>query len=128
WERELREQPAGLRTHLLVALASAVFMVVSLQAGFYQHFEPGTGQFLRYDAGRIASNIVVGIGFLGGGAILHAGMTIKGLTTAASLWLTAAVGLAAGGGMFLLAFAGTTFSLIALVLLLYFVERPRKQI
>lgn len=129
WERELREQPAGLRTHLLVALASATFALVSLQAGFYQHFEPvAGGQFLRYDAGRIASNIVVGIGFLGGGAILHAGLTIKGLTTAASLWLVAAVGMAAGAGMGLLAAATTGLSLFALVVLRFAVEGPRKRI
>ncbi len=129
YERELREVPAGLRTHLLVALASAAFMLVSLQAGFYQHFEPVSGgQFLRYDAGRIASNIVVGIGFLGGGAILHAGMTIKGLTTAASLWLTAAIGMAAGGGMVLLAVSTTALSLFTLVGLLFLIEAPRKKL
>jgi putative Mg2+ transporter-C (MgtC) family protein len=126
YERELREQPAGLRTHMLVALASATFALVSLHVYTFQNYS--NDGIIRFDGGRIASNIVVGIGFLGGGAILHAGMTIKGLTTAASLWLTAAVGLAAGGGMFLLAFAVTTFSLIALVVLLYLVERPRKQI
>ena len=129
YERELREVPAGLRTHLLVALASAVFMLVSLQAGFHQNFEPvATGQFLRYDAGRIASNIVVGIGFLGGGAILHSGMSIKGLTTAASLWLTAAIGMAAGSGMTLLAGSTTGMSLFTLVVLRFLVEAPRKKI
>jgi putative Mg2+ transporter-C (MgtC) family protein len=126
YERELREQPAGLRTHLLVALASATFALVSLHVYTFQHYS--NDGIIRFDGGRIASNIVVGIGFLGGGAIIHAGMTIKGLTTAASLWLTAAIGLAAGGGMLVLAFAVTTFSLVALVVLLYLVERPRKQI
>ncbi len=129
YERELREVPAGLRTHLLVALASATFMLVSLQAGLYQNYEVVTGgQFLRYDVGRIASNIVVGIGFLGGGAILHAGMTIKGLTSAASLWLSAAVGMAAGGGMTLLAIATAALSLFALIVLRFAVEAPRKKI
>lgn len=129
YERELREQPAGLRTHLLVALASAAFMLVSLQAGFYQNFQPVTGgQFLRYDAGRIASNIVVGIGFLGGGAILHAGTTIKGLTTAASLWLSAAIGMASGSGMTLLAVSSTGLSLFTLIVLRFLVEAPRKRV
>jgi putative Mg2+ transporter-C (MgtC) family protein len=126
YERERREVPAGLRTHMLVSLASATFALVSLHVYTFQSYT--NDGIVRFDSGRIASNIVVGIGFLGGGAILHAGMTIKGLTTAASLWLTAAVGLAAGGGMFLLAFAVTASSLVALVVLLYLVERPRKQI
>lgn len=126
YERELREQPAGLRTHILVALASATFALVSLHVYEFQHY-PNDG-LIRFDGGRIASNIVVGIGFLGGGAILHSGMSIKGLTTAASLWLVAAIGLASGGGMFLLAVTTTVASLIALVALRYLVEEPRKRI
>jgi putative Mg2+ transporter-C (MgtC) family protein len=115
WEREMREQPAGLRTHLLVSLASATFMVVSTQFVFFQHYlDNGV---IRADMGRIASNVVVGIGFLGGGAILHSGLRIKGLTTAASLWLVAAVGLASGSGMFALAVMATVISLFALVAL-----------
>jgi putative Mg2+ transporter-C (MgtC) family protein len=126
FERELREMPAGLRTHLLVALASATFGIISLHVAYFQHYSPDV--LGRVDSSRIASNVVVGIGFLGGGAILHAGLKIKGLTTAASLWLTAAIGLAAGGGMFLLAFATTAFSLFALVALRYAVEEPRKRV
>jgi putative Mg2+ transporter-C (MgtC) family protein len=129
YERELREVPAGLRTHLLVALASATFMLVSLQAGLYQNHELAAGgQYLRYDVGRIASNIVVGIGFLGGGAILHSGMTIKGLTSAASLWLSASVGMAAGGGMTLLAITTTALALFALIVLKFAIEAPRKRV
>jgi putative Mg2+ transporter-C (MgtC) family protein len=116
YEREAREQPAGLRTHLLVSLASATFMIVSTQFVFFQHY---ANDVVRADVGRIASNVVVGIGFLGGGAILHAGLRIKGLTTAASLWLVAAVGLASGGGMFALAVLTTAISLFALVILRY---------
>ncbi|GAC1467155.1 MAG: hypothetical protein NVSMB9_08460 [Isosphaeraceae bacterium] len=127
YERELREQPAGLRTHLLVALASATFALVSYQAIFFQHYEPNN-PYLRVDVGRLASNIVVGIGFLGGGAIVHSGATVKGLTTAASLWLVSAVGLAAGCGMFLLANSVTVMTLFALVVLRYVIERPRKRI
>jgi putative Mg2+ transporter-C (MgtC) family protein len=127
YERELREQPAGLRTHLLVSLASATFALVSLQVAFFQNFGGGNA-LVHIDASRIASNIVVGIGFLGGGAIVHSGLSIRGLTTAASLWLTAAIGLAAGGGMFLLAASVTILSLFALIVLRYLIEEPRKRI
>src|SRR3954454_15052836 len=117
FERERREQPAGLRTHLLVSLASGTFMLVSSQFAFYEHY-PNDG-VIRVDMGRIASNVVVGIGFLGGGAILHSGLQIKGLTTAASLWLVASVGLASGAGMFGLAGLTASISLFALVWLRY---------
>ncbi len=113
YERERREQRAGLRTHLLVSLASATFMIVSTQFVFFQHYV--NDGLVRVDVSRIASNVVVGIGFLGGGAILHAGLQIKGLTTAASLWLVAAVGLAAGAGMFVLAGLVAAITLFALV-------------
>src|SRR3974377_1023876 len=96
-ERERREQPAGLRTHLLVSLASATFMIVSTQFVFYQHYV--NDGVVRADVGRVASKGGVGIAFLGAGAIIHAGFRIKGLTTAASLWLVAALGLASGAGM-----------------------------
>ncbi len=77
--------------------------------------------FLRADVGRIASNVVVGIGFLGGGAILRSGFRVEGLTTAASLWLVAAVGMASGAGLYVLAFATAAFALVGLVGL-HFVE------
>jgi putative Mg2+ transporter-C (MgtC) family protein len=125
YEREMREQPAGLRTHLLVSLASATFMIVSTQFVYFQHYTDNA--LPRTDLGRIASNVVVGIGFLGGGAILHAGLHIKGLTTAASLWLVAAVGLSAGAGMFLLAAFTTVLALFALVVL-RLVERQFKNV
>jgi putative Mg2+ transporter-C (MgtC) family protein len=117
YERERRERPAGLRTHLLVSLASATFMLVSTEFPFSQHYLAGADSFLRADVGRIASNVVVGIGFLGGGAILHSGLRIEGLTTAASLWMVAAVGLASGAGLYLLAAAATIIALFALVTL-----------
>ena len=117
YERAMREQPAGLRTHLLVALASATFMIVSTQFIFFENY--ARDGLVHVDPSRIASNVVAGIGFLGGGAILHAGLRIKGLTTAASLWLVSAVGLATGAGMFMLALAATATSLFALVVLRY---------
>lgn len=89
YEREHADKPAGLRTHILVALGSAQFTVVSLY-GFN-----GAG-----DPARVAAQIVTGIGFLGAGAILRTETTVKGLTTAASVWVTAAIGLAVGVGMY----------------------------
>ena len=93
WERELQRMPAGFRTHALVSLGSAIFTVVSAYAF--------TGPLS--DPTRIAAQIVSGVGFLGGGAILHYGGTVRGLTTAASLWAVAAVGMAAGAGLFVVA-------------------------
>ena len=91
-------------------------MVVSLQFPFPQNYHVTVAEgFLRADVGRIASNIVVGIGFLGGGAILRSGLRVEGLTTAASLWLVAALGLAAGAGLFVLAFASAVIALFGLV-------------
>jgi putative Mg2+ transporter-C (MgtC) family protein len=116
YERELRERPAGLRTHLLVSLASATFMLVSSQFPFPQNYHVTVADgFLRADIGRIASNVVVGIGFLGGGAILHSGLRVEGLTTAASLWMVAAVGLASGAGLYFLAIASAAIALVAMV-------------
>src|SRR5256885_10105974 len=92
-EREIHEHPAGMRTHLLVALGSAIFTVLSI-FGF-----EGVGRgnvAASVDPTRIAAQIVSGIGFLGAGAILKYGTSIRGLTTAASLWTAAAIGMAAG--------------------------------
>lgn len=106
WERELQRMPAGFRTHALVALGSAIFTVVSAYGL--------TG--LQSDPTRIAAQVVSGIGFLGGGAILHYGGTIRGLTTAASLWAVAAVGMAAGAGLLVLAVASAVLVIIGLEL------------
>ena len=89
-ERELRERQAGLRTHLVVSVGSALFTLVSAY-GF--HSFDG-----KVDPTRIAAQIVSGIGFLGAGAIIRQGLSVRGLTTAASLWLVAAIGMAAGAG------------------------------
>src|SRR2546428_13898337 len=98
YERERTEHPAGLRTHLLVSLAAATFMLVSTQFVYFQHYTKE--DLVAVDTSRIAASVVTGVGFLGAGAILRTGLSIQGLTTAASLWLVAAVGLAAGGGRF----------------------------
>ena len=107
FERELHGHPAGMRTHLLVSLGSALFTVLSAY-GFGATGQPGV------DPTRIAAQIVSGIGFLGAGAILKEGLSIRGLTTAASLWATAAIGLAAGAGEHLLAIVGTGIVLFSL--------------
>ena len=89
-ERELRERQAGLRTHLLVCVGSALFTLVSAYG--FSNFGA------RVDPTRIAAQIVTGIGFLGAGAIIRQGLSVRGLTTAATLWLVAAIGMAVGAG------------------------------
>jgi len=120
-ERDLHGRPAGLRTHAIVALASATFMVVSTRFVFFQHYVEGN--LVEVDASRIAASVVSGIGFLGAGAILRTGITVRGLTTAAALWLVAAIGMAAGGGMYLIAAFTTVLGLISLTLLRRFEDR-----
>lgn len=113
-EREVRGQDAGLRTHILVSLGAccftlaSIFIEVPLSAA-------GTPDGTRGDISRIASQVVVGIGFLGAGVILRHGGQVKGLTTAANLWLTASVGLAAGLGFYLAAATTMAIALVALV-------------
>ena len=115
YERERTGRPAGLRTHLLVSLASATFMLVSTQFVYFQHY--AKDDLVAVDTSRIAASVVTGVGFLGAGAILRTGIGIQGLTTAASLWLVAAVGLSAGGGMFVEAVIATVITLFSLVIL-----------
>lgn len=105
-ERELQRMPAGFRTHALVSLGAGIFTVISA----YGLTGPTS------DPTRIAAQIVSGVGFLGGGAILHHGGTVRGLTTAASLWAVAAVGMAAGAGLLVVASISTVLVIIALEL------------
>ncbi len=104
-EREMHSQPAGLRTHMIVSLGSCLMMLVSI---FMAKLDP-----THSDPGRIAAQVVTGIGFLGAGAIMRFGMSIKGLTTAACLWTAAGIGLAAGCGYWQAAVATTAFTLVA---------------
>jgi putative Mg2+ transporter-C (MgtC) family protein len=106
-EREIHGHPAGIRTHMLVALGSGIFTVLSIH-GFGQ--APGAG----IDPTRIAAQIVSGIGFLGAGAILKDGIVIRGLTTAASLWATAAVGMAAGAGEYVIGLVAAAVIIVSL--------------
>jgi putative Mg2+ transporter-C (MgtC) family protein len=106
-EREIHGHPAGIRTHMLVALGAGIFTVLSIH-GFGQ--APGAG----IDPTRIAAQIVSGIGFLGAGAILKDGIVIRGLTTAASLWATAAVGMAAGAGEYVIGLVAAAVIIVSL--------------
>ena len=121
YERDLHGRPAGLRTHMVVALASATFMVVSTHLAYYQHYR--AGDFTEVDGSRIAASVVSGIGFLAGGAILRTGFSVQGLTTAAGLWLVAAIGLCAGAGMFIESVAATMIGVTALTLLRRFEDK-----
>ena len=112
FERELRDREAGMRTHLLVALGSCLFTLVSAY-GFHEFLANG-GNVVRADPSRIAAQIVTGIGFLGAGAIIREGLSVRGLTTAGSLWVVAAAGMASGAGFYLAAVAATALTLIAL--------------
>lgn len=113
-EREIADHPAGLRTHISVALGAALFGIVS-GYGFGEFDASRTTTNFQVDPTRVASNIVTGVGFLGGGAILKYGATVKGLTTAASLWVTAAIGLGCALGSYFATLVTTGALLIALV-------------
>ena len=105
-EREYRQKPAGLRTNILIAVGSALFTIISLE------MTKGVG-----DTSRVAGQIVTGIGFLGGGAIMRTRDTVHGMTTAATIWVNAAIGVAAGTGQFALALFTTVLTLVVLVIL-----------
>ena len=109
-EREYREKAAGLRTHFLVALGSALFMIVSA----YGFDGALTNSQMRLDVSRIAAQVVSGIGFIGAGTIIFQKNSVHGLTTAACVWVTAAIGLTCGAGMYLLAVSATLLVLIGL--------------
>ena len=109
YEREHAEKPAGVRTLTLVSVGAAIFTVASVFA-------------FDADPARLAAGIVTGIGFIGAGAIFREGVTVRGLTTAASIWVTAAIGIAVGTGMYILAAVATVLVLVILHLL----PKPRE--
>jgi putative Mg2+ transporter-C (MgtC) family protein len=111
-ERELREREAGFRTHMLVSVGSALFTIVSAYG--FREFLVGGGAVIRADPTRIAAQIVTGIGFLGAGAIIRQGLSVRGLTTAATLWVVAAIGMASGAGYYSAAVITTALVLISL--------------
>ena len=117
FERELRQKSAGLRTNVLIAVGSALFTLMSISMA-------------GSDPTRIAAQIVTGIGFLGAGAIMRTGSGVQGLTTAATVWVNAAVGVAAGGGEYRLALTATGITLVALLVLVpaeHWIERFSKR-
>jgi putative Mg2+ transporter-C (MgtC) family protein len=114
-EREYHHKPAGLRTNMLIALGSALFSILSVELG------AGAGS-----PDRIAAQVVTGIGFLGAGAILRSRENIHGLTTAATIWVNAAIGMAAGLGSYVVATLAATLTLIVLAILPY-IERRFEQ-
>lgn len=114
-ERESAGQDAGFRTHLLLALGSALFGVVSV--GAFDHFITDGPTNVQVDVTRIASYVAAGVGFIGGGAIIKYAGAVRGITTAASLWAAAAIGLAAGLGFWVGSIAATVIALIALAAL-----------
>src|SRR5436305_11299888 len=120
-EREIAGQPAGLRTHITVGLGAALFGLISVH-GFDAYVAGRNTNNYQIDVSRVASQVVVGVGFLGAGAILTEGASIRGLTTAASLWATAAIGLACGLGSFLAA----TVTAVALLFSLVLLRSPRR--
>lgn len=113
-ERELRDQAAGLRTHMLVSVGACLFALISVY-GFQPFVVDATDPFARYDASRVASQIVVGVGFLGAGTIIRHGLSVRGLTTAASLWVVAAMGTAVGIGMYWAAGVAAAITAVSLV-------------
>jgi putative Mg2+ transporter-C (MgtC) family protein len=125
WERERRGRPAGLRTHLLVCIGVTLMMLVSEHIFLkYQGYK--NDSILRIDPARIAAQVVTGIGFLGAGTIMRSRASIRGLTTAASLWVVAGIGLAVGSG-FILPAIFTTAIAIAILVLNALVEKKLKR-
>lgn len=123
FERELYDKPAGLRTYALVSQGSALFMVLGILLA-----NEGYGGQTTVDPSRIASTVVQGIGFLAGGVIFTVGARVKGLTTAAGVWVAAAVGLLIGGGFYVLGFGAVVMCVAALRMLAFVGQRvPTEQ-
>jgi putative Mg2+ transporter-C (MgtC) family protein len=113
YERELKERPAGLRTNMMVALAAALFTLLMHEL---VAIAPDAGDHVRIDTLRIIEAVIAGVAFLGAGAILRSGNQIGGLTTGATLWMSGALGVAAGGGFIMLAAIGVVFAFVVLTL------------
>jgi putative Mg2+ transporter-C (MgtC) family protein len=111
-EREYRSKEAGFRTHFLVGLGSALFMILSVHG--FDGFQGQEGVIIQRDPARMAAQVVCGIGFIGAGTIIFQKNVVKGLTTAAGLWVTSAIGMTAGVGMYDVAVAATVMVLVCL--------------
>lgn len=112
-ERSYHGRPAGFRTHVLVCMSSALLMLVTM---YQSHWFPGEAEIVRVDPTRMAQGIMTGIGFLGAGVIMKEGLSVRGLTTAASIWITAAIGILAGIGFYFPLVVGTVLTICALSL------------
>jgi putative Mg2+ transporter-C (MgtC) family protein len=125
-EREYRAKEAGFRTHFLVAMGSALFMVVSA----YGFSDAMNNELQRWDVSRVAAQVVSGIGFIGAGTIIFRkdANVVSGLTTAAGVWVVAAIGLACGGGMYKVAIASSLLVLAGLEAFNYFLHKFDKKI
>lgn len=118
WEREAKDRPAGLRTHMLVAMGAALCAIIAIEIG-------GEDGAIGGDPVRLIAAVVGGVGFLGAGAIIQSRGRVKGLTTAASIWVVAAIGLAAGCGLYGVAGIAAGFALVTLGVLSR-IERRRE--
>lgn len=118
FEREIHDKPAGFRTHILVSLGSALFAILSV-SGF------GSNPSIAFDPSRIAAQVLVGVGFIGAGVIISYGGHVKGVTTAADLWVSSAIGMAVGLGQFALGIFAALLTLA--ILLLKSLERDLKE-
>ncbi|BDG04132.1 MgtC/SapB family protein [Anaeromyxobacter oryzae] len=107
-ERSWHGRPAGFRTHALVCVASSLLMLLTL---YQRRWFPSVGDSVRIDPTRMAQGIMTGIGFLGAGVIFKEGLTVRGLTTAASIWITSAIGVLMGSGLYFPAFSATVITL-----------------
>ena len=125
-EREYRAKEAGYRTHFLVAMGSALFMIVSA----YGFGEAMVSDLHRWDVSRVAAQVVSGIGFIGAGTIIFrkSENVVVGLTTAAGLWVTAAIGLACGGGLYVLSVGSTLLVLFGLEAFNFFLHKFDKRV
>ncbi len=124
FERECRAKEAGTRTHFLVAVGSCLMMIVS-QWGFQDIAAGSAAGFYRADVGRVAAQIVSGIGFIGAGTIMMQKQVVHGLTTAAGLWAVAGIGMAIGGGLYWVGISATCLALIGLEALRYLLRKFR---
>ena len=126
-ERELTNKYAGLRTHILVALGACIFTLVSIYGfptfAIGDNVDATQATGIR-DTARVAAQVVTGIGFIGAGTVLRNGPIVLGLTTAATLWIAASIGMACGAGMFDIAFAGSVLAILTLVM----VRKKKKKV
>lgn len=112
FDREMRDKPAGLRTHMLISLAAAIFTIISLEL---YHEVISTHPHATADPIRIIEAVTAGVAFLAAGAIIRGRGGVQGITTGANMWFAGALGVACGGGYYMLAFVGVAFALIVLV-------------